>query len=199
MAGVSLSYLHPNTQEGFLFSKQFQYQLPLWKYSLFVHAFSSLVLIVAGFFQFIKFVVFKYPKIHKLLGKIYLLNLLIFAAPSGLIMAFYASGGWLSKTSFILAALLWFYISYSAYVKIRNRNLKKHAALMLYSYALTYSAVTLRLLTFAANELRWEATPVFKYTCIAWTSWLLNLLLAFILIKLGFVNYLLNQNKKIDA
>lgn len=197
MAGVSLSYLHPNTQQGFLFSKQFQYQIPIWKYSLFLHAFSSLILIIAGFFQFVKYIIFKYAKIHKLLGKIYLINVLFLAAPSGLIMAFYASGGWLSKISFIIAALLWFVISSNAYKKIRQKNLKKHVELMLYSYALTLSAVTLRVLTLIANEMRWDATPIFKYTSIAWTSWLLNVLLAFVLIKMGFVNYLLN--KKTDV
>jgi len=65
--------------------------------------------------------------------------------PSGLIMGLLANGGWLSMTSFTMLAILWWYFTYMAYVKVKQKVYTLHQKYMIRSYALTLSAITFRL------------------------------------------------------
>lgn len=190
--GISISYFDPDLNKGFLFSKQFQYTLVYWRIALFVHVFSSLVVIIVGFLQFLKYFQ-KNKKWHRILGKIYLIVLVFLAAPSGLIMGWHASGGILAKCSFILAGIFWVYFSISAYLQAKNKLIEQHTRNMVYSYALTLSAVTLRFYTMVINEMNTNINPAIIYTAIAWISWTLNLCLAYILIKWGITKKWLLQ------
>jgi hypothetical protein len=59
-------------------------------------------------------------------------------------MAIYANGGLLGKTAFLLLDGLWFYFTCNAYREARRRNFARHKAYMIRSYAMTFSAITLR-------------------------------------------------------
>jgi hypothetical protein len=169
--------------------------------AFYTHISSSVLTLAAGISQFSKTLMFKYPVWHRNIGKIYVFIVLFLSAPSGLIMAFHGSGGAAAKWAFILQALGWWYFTYMAYATALKKDLVKHGEYMLRSYAMAFSAITLRAGTYLvswykfAYELRCsdEANSMLCYPnfyiCEAWLSWVLNLILVEILILAGIMHY----------
>jgi uncharacterized membrane protein len=149
-------------------------------FGIYFHIFPSLIALLLGPFQFNE--KFRNSKIqlHRLLGKVYLLCIL-FGGLSGLYMAQYSFGGMISHLGFALLAILWITSGFKAYTSIINKKVNDHYNWMFINFALTYSAVTLRIglgIGFASG------TPfeVF-YPLLAWLCWVPNLLVALIIIK----------------
>ncbi len=117
---------------------------------------------------------------HRLLGKIYLISVLV-GGLSGLYMSQYSFGGMISHSGFFTLAILWLATGYKAYHSIKNRNIQAHQYWMVINFALTFAAVTLRTglgIGFAIG------TPfeVF-YPYLAWLCWVPNLLVASVIAK----------------
>jgi hypothetical protein len=64
---------------------------------------------------------------------------------------------------------------------------------MLYSYALTLSAITFRLLALGFDLFDIRVRPQEVYVTIAWLSWVPNILIAHLLIKMGYIKALLRK------
>lgn len=166
----------------FLLTKQTLLHLRVWRWAFYTHIGSSLFVLLTGIFQFIPALLIKLPQLHRLFGKIYVLLVLFISAPSGLIMGYYANGGFWAKCSFVLISILWWSFTYLAYRFIRTGDLEKHRAYMYRSFALTLSAITLRtyvLLMPYFIHLRGSD----MYVLVAWLSWIPNLLIAEWLIR----------------
>ncbi|MFL5762955.1 MAG: DUF2306 domain-containing protein [Bacteroidia bacterium] len=153
-----------------------------WRAAFYTHISFSLIVLLTGGFQFSRFLIFQKPKIHRILGKIYVILVLFICAPSGLVMALHANGGFWARLSFLLTAILWWLFTFLAYRRVIQKDLRKHLAFMYRSYALTLSAISLRLLVMAL--------PYFcdlhgkeMYVTVAWLSWIPNLLIAEFMIK----------------
>jgi uncharacterized membrane protein len=177
MLQITLPYFSFATDIGFLLTKQSVLYSKIWRLAFYTHIATSVFVLLFGLVQFVKPVLLKQVAIHRLLGKIYILLVLFISAPSGFIMALYANGGWLAKTSFAIISVLWWIFTYKAYNAIRNRDVDLHIAFMTRSYALTLSAITLRLYVLIL--------PFFfllhakeMYTLVSWLSWVPNLLIA---------------------
>jgi Predicted membrane protein (DUF2306) len=96
-------------------------------------------------------------------------------------MGYYANGGLFSKISFCLQAVLWFYFTLNAFLKIKSQNYIAHKNFMILSYALTLSAISLRLFKWMiVNTL--ELPPMDTYKIVSWLGWLFNLVVALIII-----------------
>lgn len=168
---------------NFLQTKQDVVYDPLWRTAFYVHILGGMLAIATGPLQFIKVLRRRYMGFHRWLGKIYIVSILLLAAPTGLYMAFYANGGAPSSIGFILMSVLWFYTTWMAIHSIRKKQVQHHVAWMMRSYAMTFSAVTLRLwvpllsLGFGMDELR-------IIILTAWCSWLFNLIAAEVILKL---------------
>jgi hypothetical protein len=119
----------------------------------------------------------RYRMVHRSLGMIYVFGILFFAAPGGMVMAFFIGRGPIVLTSFVLQCSLWFYFTSAAFQKARQREFAEHERWMYRSYALTLAAITLRLYIFAASWWVDLANPT-AYGIFAWLSWVPNLLLA---------------------
>jgi uncharacterized membrane protein YozB (DUF420 family) len=100
--------------------------------------------LLAGFTQFSSEVLFRYPKIHRFIGSLYFYLIVFVNFPAALVMAYYANGGIISQTAFLLLDVLWLYFTVRAVIYVKNRDIKKHREFMIRSYALTLSAITLR-------------------------------------------------------
>jgi uncharacterized membrane protein len=172
----------------FLLTKQTVIFLKYWRYAFYLHISFSLITLLCGAFQFIESTSQFKIKLHRLLGKVYVFTVLIISAPSGLIMAFHANGGYLAKISFVTISLMWWYFTLIGYLKIRKRNIIAHKAFMIRSYALTLSAITLRLYVFILpNFINLHGKNL--YILVAWLSWVPNIILA---------EYIIERNKKIS-
>jgi uncharacterized membrane protein len=181
MVLITIQYIPVRFDVAFLRIKQEEIKYLHYQISFFTHVYSSIFVLILGSFQFSDYVRKKYSKVHKALGKIYISLVLFFAGPTGLVMGYYANGGWIAQTSFCLLAILWMAFTYKAYIFARRKKWEQHKNYMYRSYALTLSAISLRLFKWIIASL-FELPPMDTYIIVAWLGWVLNLLLAELII-----------------
>lgn len=188
---LTIPYLSFEKHTDFLVTKQLVYHIDYWRISFYVHIFSSPLVILTGLFQFNRWLIHRKPAVHRLLGKVYIAVVLFISGPAALIMSFYANGNLATKASFILLSFCWIVFTWLGYRKIRLGQTGQHARFMLWSYALTLSAVTLRFYAYLLDVSGTNISPITAYLLIAWGSWIPNLLLAELLYRGGFTRRLL--------
>jgi hypothetical protein len=139
---------------------------------LVLHLTGGAVAIAVGAFQLSTRIRARRIAVHRWLGRLYVLGVLVGGVAS-LLLAMRADGGLAARLGFGMLAVLWLGSTGTAYIHIRNRRIELHRAWMLRSFALTFAAVTLRIwlpLSQAAGIPFQEA-----YTAIAWLCWVPNL------------------------
>lgn len=174
--GITAEYLSLRTDINFLLVKQDLVGDPVWMPVFYLHVISGMAIILVGPFQFVKKLRLKSIKWHRILGKIYVYGILVIGAPTGLIMAFYAEGGIWSTVAFLVMSALWLFTTSMAIIKVKQKNIQEHQKWMIRSYALSFAAVTLRLLVPAFSEFYMEEQLIIIST--AWLSWMINLFIA---------------------
>jgi uncharacterized membrane protein len=192
---ITAQYLSFRPDINFLLIKGELIFDPIWRPTFYIHVISGMAVILVGPFQFIKNLRNKNLRLHKVLGKIYAYGILLFAAPTGLIMAFYAEGGPPSILAFLIMGGLWFYTTIMAIIKITQKNVIEHQKWMYRSFALSFAAVTLRILVPSMSFTN-LFTEDFIIISTAWLSWIINLSFVEILIyhKFNKNNHKLNKS-----
>lgn len=170
-------YIPWHPQAAFLSIKQDALKYPWYESVFFVHVFSSFLLLPVGFFQFSSAFRKRFPGFHRVAGKIYVFMTLIFVAPSGFFMGLLANGGWTSQLAFCLLAFCWFWTTLKGWLEARNKNWKEHRNWMIRGYALMLSAITLRAWKVILVYL-FHPHPMDVYRIVAWLGWVLNWILA---------------------
>jgi uncharacterized membrane protein len=177
MMNITLKYFPFNTQAAFLQIKQTEVtEVPFYTTFFYIHVSTSILVLLAGFTQFNSFILRKYTAIHRNIGKLYVFVVLALAAPSGLFIGLFANGGFYAKISFVLLSILWFFLTLKGFIHIKNRNILLHKQFILRSFALTFSAITLRFWKVILVYL-FQPSPMDVYQIIAWLGWIPNLLL----------------------
>lgn len=100
MLQIILRYVTFNTDVAFLQIKQDYINNHFWLGAFYIHVFSSLIALLAGFTQFSHVIRTRHPSIHRFVGRIYVFDILCITGPAGFIMAFYANGGLTSRLAF---------------------------------------------------------------------------------------------------
>lgn len=177
MIRITSPYVSLETDVAFLRIKQWVINNHVWRTAFFIHVFTSLFLLVAGFTQFYNPLKARFNTLHKIIGKSYVIIILFLAGPAGLVMSLYANGGLLSQTAFTTLSVLWIFFTAKAYYAIRQRDFVAHGNFMIRSYALTLSALTLRAWKYVLVWLI-HPHPMDAYMLVAWLGWVPNLLLA---------------------
>jgi len=179
---ICLQYIPINFDVAFLRIKQQEIQIPHYQVAFFAHVYTSLFTILAGFTQFSTWLRRKYTKLHRTIGKAYVFIILLLAGPSGLVLAYYAKGGFWSQLSFIILSIFWLVFTFLAFRTALKKDFVAHKKFMFYSYALTLSAISLRLWKWIiANTI--ALPPHETYIIVAWLAWTLNLIVAYVLFK----------------
>lgn len=188
---ITLQYIPIRYDVAFLNIKQEEIKLTYYKLAFFSHVYTSIVVISLGLLQFSRTVRRRFSFIHKLSGKIYILLILLVACPSGLIMAYHANGGLISQVSFTILSILWFTFTLKAYTAIKKGEYQKHKNFMIRSYALTLSAISLRLFKYGIVS-TFELPPMDTYKIVSVLGWVVNLAIAEMLIRRTARNKLQN-------
>src|SRR5689334_3339003 len=175
LAGNALSYFNFDPQYSFLRLKQEAIATGWYLPAYYSHVLISGVILVVGLFQLHPKSNTKFRRTHRVLGYVYVMGILFFAAPGGLVMGFFINRGPWVLTSFILLAVFWFWFTAIAFNRIRRRDIESHKQWMWRSYALTFSAITLRIYIFVSSY-HVDLTHPEAYAAIAWLSWVPNLL-----------------------
>jgi len=181
MLYITLPYLSFRLDVDFLITKQKIIHLKHWRYAFYIHILSSVFVLVAGATQFWNYFLRNYKKLHRFIGKTYVFLILFISGPGALVMSFYANGTKLAKTSFVLLSVLWMLFTALAFYFALKKNFIAHRQFMIRSYALTLSAVTLRLYALLIPYVV-HMDGRDEYSLIAWSSWTINLLVAEIII-----------------
>ncbi|SFN68038.1 Predicted membrane protein [Chryseobacterium oleae] len=176
MLKITLEYIPFNPNVSFLMIKQTEVQdRPEYLSFFYTHVYTSIFVLFSGFLAILR-KDFGIKNLHRNIGKIYIFLILILAAPSGIYMGFFANGGFLSKISFVILGFLWWFSTYKAYQSARQKKFKEHKQWMWRSFALSLSALTLRIWKVIIVYL-FHPNPMDVYQIIAWLGWIPNILL----------------------
>jgi hypothetical protein len=196
-----VQYYPFNDHSGFLQYKQAYLDNKVWKTCFYIHVFTSLFVLMAGFSQFSPYMLKDHRKLHRFLGRLYAYNILLINFPAAMVMAIYANGELLGKTAFILLDSLWFYFTLMAVMAAKSKDFKMHKNYMIRSYALTLSAISLRTWKIVlVNTTSFDLDTI--YIMDAWLGFVPNLLLAEWIIRrnlslsLSFKHDVINNQKK---
>jgi len=163
---------------------------PVFRLGFYVHITTSLLVLVAGLLQFLPVLARRGPGLHRQLGKGYVMGILALAAPSGLILAYFANGGLVAQVAFSLQCLVWWLCTWKAYRAARQRQWPLHVDWMLRSFAVTLAALALRSESYLMYYL-FETKPIETYLTVTWLSWVGNLILIELLLEVGLGRYFL--------
>ncbi len=177
MLQITLQYIPAGRELAFLRIKQEALLKPFYFESFYTHVYSSMFALLAGFTQFSVQIRRDYKKLHRAMGYIYVLVVLVFSGPTGIYMGVYANGGWSSQLAFVLLAILWWLFTFLAMKSAWQGDFQSHQKWMIRSYALTLSAITLRLWKWGIVAV-FEPRPMDVYRWVAWLGWVINLLVA---------------------
>lgn len=111
---------------------------------LVVHAAAGGIALLVGPFQFFGSIRRKYPKTHRVLGRVYLLGGIVPGALTGIVVGVLTTAGPIAMVSFVVLDVVWFYTAARAYRAVRARDFAAHERWMLRSMAATFAAVMLR-------------------------------------------------------
>lgn len=123
----------------------------------------------------IQFVLYRKNRIlHRYLGRLYFLAI-IFGSIGGYYMAWHAYGGIVSTLGLGILATLWWSVTLLAVIHARAGNIAAHRQWMIRSFALTYAAVTLRVMNPLLGQIFDEVT---MFQIVYWLCWTSNLAVA---------------------
>lgn len=182
---ITLQYIPYHTDVAFLRIKQDVIVLNHYKIAFFTHVYTSIFLMIFGAFQFSNYIQRKYIKLHRISGRIYVGILLLLSGPSGLVMSYYANGGLLAQVSFLLLSTFWMLFTFLSLYFILKKQVIKHQKFAIRGFALTLSAISLRLFKYLLVFF-FEPLPMDAYRIAAWSGWTFNLLVAEIIIYYKF-------------
>lgn len=163
---------------------------PFIQAALYVHIVGGAVALVGGALQFWRGLRERMPRVHRWIGRVYLVGVAV-GGTAGLVIAPSSPAGYVGLFGFGALAVLWLITGWRAYRAIRHRDVPSHQAWMIRNYALTYAGVTLRiwlpLLLLAPLLLGqpWEFDAAFAnaYAAVPFLCWLPNLVVAEWLIR----------------
>jgi uncharacterized membrane protein len=147
---------------------------------LIVHAGFASTALLTGVMQFSEKLRRSRPRLHRRMGRIYASSCLIGAA-AGFVLAFGTSAGPIAGVGFGSLAIIWFYSTWLGWQRARAGQFASHRRWMIRSWALTLSAVTLRVYIPLFEIAGLPKMP--SYQAIAFLAWVPNLIIAELLMR----------------
>lgn len=147
----------------------------LYLSGFYTHVIGGGIALIVGSFQFFPKLRNQRLSLHRLLGRIYVIACVL-SGIAGFGIAFFATGGYITKVGFLLLAIIWLYTTLQAYLTIKQKKVMAHKEWMIRSYTMTFAAVLLRLqLPLYLGYMGMEFLDA--YRIVSWSSWLPSLLL----------------------
>jgi Predicted membrane protein (DUF2306) len=136
-----------------------------------LHITCGLVAIFTGPTQIFEYFRVKNIVLHKRIGYMYTISVAL-SGLAGMVISFYAMGGWLSKAGLFALSLTWLStLSYGIYAILR-KNIQVHKYWLHINYGVTFAAVTQRLLLLFGQLMGVEFITLYTFT--NWVSWIFN-------------------------
>ncbi len=170
------SYLFIEPGSGFLSGKSGELlSSNLWWIGFYLHISFGGIALFVGWSQFITKLRQNYPKMHRVIGKIYVISVII-SSVAGIGIGFFATGGVISATGFVLLGVVWFSFTVDALRFIKAGDVLNHQKAMIISYAACFAAVTLRI--YLGPLIMFFDDFIIAYRIVAWLCWVPNIIVA---------------------
>lgn len=147
-----------------------------WNIGFYIHIISGGIALLTGWTQFSAKIRAKKPVLHRQIGKVYVIAVML-GSLAGIGIGFFATGGIIAATGFICLGITWFYTTVKAYQHIKNKQITAHQKMMTYSYAACFAAVTLRI-WLPLLTMMLSGNFITAYLIVAWLCWVPNLIVA---------------------
>jgi uncharacterized membrane protein len=166
-------YFPPNFDSLFLQGREATFT-GAYRPAFYIHIFSGPVVLLGGLILMSDYVRRHHGGLHRFLGRVQVVVLLLFVLPSSVVMSRHAFGGWPAGLSFFLLSAATASCAIVGVVHARRGRYDRHRRWMLRCYILICSAVALRLLSGTAGLVGVPNAEA-AYVAASWTSWLLPL------------------------
>jgi len=144
-----------------------------------LHIVGAMLALGLGPLQFLPGLRSRHLHVHRWMGRLYLLGVLVGGA-AGLYLAPYSYGGLITHTGFGTLAVLWLVTGVLAYRAIRARRIEDHRRWMTRNFALTLAGVMLRVwVPLMTTVIAFDVA----YVVIAWLCWVPNLVVAELMLR----------------
>ncbi|MGJ6960838.1 DUF2306 domain-containing protein [Streptosporangium sp. G11] len=143
--------------------------------SLTVHAVPGGLALALGPLQFVNRLRVRRPRLHRVVGRVYMISVVIASIAAAFAAAVTISGFAVQVAFYILVAA-WLYTLAMAYRSIRRGDVQLHRIWMIRNYALTFAAVTLRVYLLLGLQLSPSVEFEAIYAAAVWASILGNVL-----------------------
>lgn len=147
-----------------------------WRLGFYAHIVCGGVALSVGWTQFMKSWRKRYLRLHRVVGRLYVLMVCV-SAIAAVCISPRASTGWVAGLGFASLGLFWLWFTLQAYQSARQLDLRRHERMMILSYSACFAAVTLRLwlpLLLGVFDLEFNLA----YPIVAWLCWVPNLVVA---------------------
>ena len=94
----SLPYFDFLPNHAFVSEKFSHWLEPLWRVCFYNHVAAGVVCLVSALLSFSTTILKRWPKVHRISGRVYVFSVCLLLVPTGLYMSFFAKGGILSDT-----------------------------------------------------------------------------------------------------
>lgn len=155
---------------------EMQGQIEAQRLAFVLHISLAPVALALGVVQFFPELRKQRKRLHRWVGRVYALSILV-SGGAGLVVALNAAGGISAQAGFAGLAVLWVIVTGNAVRHAMARRIGKHRRWMIYSFALTFAGVTLRLYLLGFMAAGFSYTEASAY--LAWLCWLPNLAFAY--------------------
>ncbi|HEX2143722.1 MAG TPA: DUF2306 domain-containing protein [Glycomyces sp.] len=135
------AYLVPDPSPRIELRENVPFHLPF----LVAHAATAGLALLIGPFQFFGSIRRRHPRVHRILGRVYLLGGVLPGSLTGIVVAVLTTAGPIALVTFVALDVFWLYSAVRAYRAVRSRDFAAHERWMLRNMAATFAAVTLRI------------------------------------------------------
>ena len=167
-----VDYFPPNFSSDFLLGRE-GYFYSYYRWAFYTHVIISPPTLIVGLLLLSTAFRTNYVRWHRRLGKMQVVMVLFFVAPSGLIMARHAQSGFYGGISLAVLAIATAITVVMGWCAVRNKQFNRHQLWMTRCYILLSSAVVLRTLGGLAEVFGIDGIDPFN----AWACWIVPLLI----------------------
>ncbi|MCA8948988.1 MAG: DUF2306 domain-containing protein [Planctomycetes bacterium] len=161
-------YLSFEPHFGFLLERPLLSADRLWLACFYVHVAGGTICLVSAPLLLWNGLTGRSIRLHRAIGRVHAVAALGWTGPTGLYLAPFAKGGLAGRIGFLVLGVAFCASTVLGVLAIRRRDLRRHVAWMLRSYALILSAVTFRVLHLALHGLGVAPEPA--YVVCTWSS-----------------------------
>ncbi len=148
----------------------------VWRASLVAHVGAGLTCLASSVLQFSQGLLRRAPRLHRVLGRVYVASVLLVASPTGFYLAFHAKGGPSGLVGFLLLGALTVVSTWKGVTAIRTGRRAAHVAWMIRAHALVTTAITFRIILVIGVMAGFDTGAV--YVAALWLSLFGNTLVA---------------------